>query len=98
MRAKLPWLPRFLCRSADLAALNASEKQAREARLTGMVLAMHRTQIEKLIAQRIALFLLSEDVLQSECEFAETRRFWPSPFVLVVSGKFEVREEAAAAV
>ena len=86
MRGKLPWLPRLLCGRSNLAALDAGQKQACKARLAGMALAMHRTQIEKLIAKGVALLLLSEDVLQSECEFAETRRFGPGPFVLIVSG------------
>ena len=77
MRAALPRLSRFLSGSADLAALDASEKQARQALLAGMAFAVHRTQVEELIAEGVALFLLSEDVLQREGEFAEAGGFGP---------------------
>ena len=57
---------------------------------------MHRAEIEKLIAEGVALFLLGEDVLQCEREFAESGRFRPGAFLLVVRDKFDVGEETAA--
>ena len=69
---------RLLGRGAHLAAFDAGKKCARQPRLAGMALAMHRAEIEKLIAERVALFLLSEDALQSERQFAQTRCFRPA--------------------
>jgi hypothetical protein len=97
MRALLPWLSLFFSRSAYFASFDPSEKQAREARLAGMAFAMHRTQLEKFIAKRVAKFLLGKDVLQSKREFAETSRFGPGAFEFIVSRELEIGEEAATA-
>jgi hypothetical protein len=98
MREALPWLPRLLCGRADLAAFDAGEKQARQARLAGMAFAVHRAEIEELIAERVALFMLREDVLEREGEIAETSGFGPGAIVLFVFNERDVREEAATPV
>ncbi len=98
MRGELPWLPWFFSGSADLAALDAGKKHARQARLAGMALAMHRTQIEELIAECVALLLLREDVLQRESQFAESGSFGPRTFALFVFNQRNIRKKSAPAV
>jgi hypothetical protein len=97
MHAVLPWLSWFLGGSADLGALDANKEHARQALFAGMAFAVHGTKIEELIAEGVAKFLLGKDVLQSESEFTKTGRFGPGALVLIVSGKFKIGEEAAAA-
>jgi hypothetical protein len=97
MREALPWLPRFFSGSTDLAAFDAGEEQAREARLTGMAFPMHRAEIEELIAKGVALFILREDVLERESQFAKARCFGPGTIRLVVFDQCDIGEEATAA-
>ncbi|HEX4319395.1 MAG TPA: hypothetical protein VHZ52_00725 [Acidobacteriaceae bacterium] len=40
---------------------------------------MDRAEIEKLIAQQIALARLRKNRLQRKRQFAQPRRFWPCP-------------------
>ena len=63
-----------------------------------MALAVHRTQIEELIAERVALLLLREDVLQRESEFSKPGCFGPRTFALFVFNQCNIRKKSAAAV
>ena len=98
MRAELPWFPRLLRWSTYLAVPDAGEKLACQPLFAGMALAMHRTQIEELIAECVALLLLREDVLQGHGEFTKAGRFRPDAIVLLVSGEFKIREKTAPTV
>jgi len=54
-----------------------------------MAFAMHRAQIEKLIAKGVALFVLCKHVLQSEGEFAQAGCFGPASIHLSVAGELK---------
>ena len=59
---------------------------------------MHGAKIEKLIAERVSLLLLRENVLQREGQFAETGRFRPTAIVLFVAGEFEIGKKTSTSV
>ena len=98
MHVELSWLPRFLGRSSHLTAFDAGKKQARQALLAGMALTMHGAKIEKLIAERVALLLLRENILQREGQFAQTSCLRPTAIALFVPGEFEIGKKTATAV
>lgn len=63
-----------------------------------MALAMHGAEVEELIAECIALFVLCENILQGKGKFAEAGGFGPGTLVLILAGKFEIGEKTAATV
>jgi hypothetical protein len=97
MRAGLPRLARFLGWSAHFATLDAGHEHTRQARLSGVTLPVHGAQVEKLIRECVATFVLREDILQGQREFAETGSFRPAALFLVVFRQFNIREKAAPA-
>ena len=66
-----------LGRRANFAAFDARKKCARQARLARIALAVHRAQIEELVAQRVALAILVQNGLQGKGQFAQLRRLGP---------------------
>lgn len=89
-----PGLSLFYSGCAHSTPFDALKKRPRQLAFSRMVLAVHRAQVEKLIAQGIALFLLREDALQRQCEFAQTGRFRPGLRALLAN---RLREKAAPA-
>ena len=61
-----------------------------------MAFAVHRTQVEELIAERIELFLLREDVLERQGKFAKAGGFGPGAIGSVAFNQCNVRKKAAA--
>jgi hypothetical protein len=100
MRAELPRqiLP-FRLRS-DLAALDALKKGSREFAFSGMAFAVHRAEVEELVAEGVALFLLGEDALQGKGEFAQALGLRPCTFrrvAALVVEQFDTGEKTAPA-
>ena len=55
-----------------------------------MAFAVHRAEIEKLIAERVALLVLREYALQREREFAQACSFGPVSLLLLVFRELNV--------
>jgi hypothetical protein len=87
MHEGLPQLALLFGRSPHLAALNASEKLTRQLTLAGMILSVHRAEIEKLVAQSISFALLRKNIRQRKREFAQTLRLRPRLFVIEGGGR-----------
>jgi hypothetical protein len=62
-----------------------------------VALAVHRAEIEELVAEWVALLILREDVLQCLGKFAKAERFRPLAITLFVFDQRYVGEQAAAA-
>ena len=60
-----------------------------------MALAVHRTEVEEFVAERVALFILSEDILQRLGEISKPCSFWPFAIAIVLDQR-DVREQARA--
>ena len=62
-----------------------------------MALSMHRTEVEELIRERVAPFVLGKDILQRKREFSQPGGFRPGALALVVFRQFDIGEETTPA-
>src|SRR5208337_3883932 len=77
MHAESPWFPLLSRLHAHFAPLDPLQKRPRQLPLAGMVFAMHRAEVKKLITQRIPLFVLVQNPLQRHGQLSQPRRLRP---------------------
>ena len=63
-----------------------------------MGFAVHRAEVEELVAEWVALFVLCEDALESLGEFAETSGFGPLAIAGLIFDQRHIREQTETTV